>query len=46
MQDEMKNVAQPYSRNKRSYVPIQDETHLLGPSLGTLTFRKHQFHWT
>ena len=36
VQDEMKNVAQPYSRNKRSPVPIKDETHLLGPSLGTL----------
>ena len=43
MQDEMKNVAQPYSRNKRSPVPIKDETHLLGPSLGTLTSRNISF---
>ena len=33
----MKNVAQQYSKNKRSPRLIQDETHLLGPSLATLT---------
>ena len=38
----MKNVAQPYSKNKRSPVPIQDETHgdkmvPASPDLVTLT---------
>ena len=42
VRDEMKNVAQPYSRNKRSPVPIQDETHgdkmvPTSPNLVTLT---------